>query len=57
MILLILIRPITIIIPMTPIIPMGPITPGMATIGAPVEEAVTLMAVTIAKVPGEMSQG
>ena len=30
--------------------------PGMATIGAPVEEAVTLMAATIAKVPGEMSQ-
>ena len=31
--------------------------PGMATIGALVEEAVTLMVVTIAKVPGEMSQG
>ncbi len=31
--------------------------PGMATIGGPVEEAVTLTAVTIAKVSGEMSQG
>ncbi len=31
--------------------------PGMATIGVPVEEAVILMAVTIAKVSGEMSQG
>ena len=31
--------------------------PGMATIGAPVEAAVTLMAVTIAKVSGEIPQG
>ena len=31
--------------------------PGMVTTGAPVEGVVTLMAVTIAKVPGEMPPG